>query len=35
MNSGAIDTLTTFEQTGYEYSPNDSDAFNPVFLRKQ
>jgi len=30
-----IDTLTTFEQTGYEYSPNDSDAFNPVFLRKQ
>jgi len=30
-----IDTLTTFEQTGYEYSPNDSDAVNPVFLRKQ
>ncbi len=30
-----IDRLTTFNQTGYEYSQNDSDALNPVFLRKQ
>jgi len=30
-----LETLTTFEQTGYEYSRNDSDPLNPVFLRKQ
>jgi len=28
------DALLGFNQTGYEYSPNDSDALNPVFTRK-
>jgi cytoplasmic iron level regulating protein YaaA (DUF328/UPF0246 family) len=30
-----LGTLLTFNKSGYEYSPNDSDALNPVFLRKQ
>jgi cytoplasmic iron level regulating protein YaaA (DUF328/UPF0246 family) len=30
-----IDTLLTFNRSGYEYSQNDSDALKPVFLRKQ
>ena len=30
-----LETLLTFEQSGYQYSANDSDALNPVFLRKQ
>ncbi len=29
-----LDALLEFSQTGYEYSPNDSDALNPVFIRK-
>ncbi len=29
-----VDALLGFNQTGYEYSPNDSDALNPVFVRK-
>lgn len=30
-----IDALTTFDVDGYQFSPNDSDPFNPVFLRRQ
>lgn len=30
-----LDTLISFSQSGYEYSPNDSNELNPVFLRKQ
>lgn len=29
------DQLNKFNQDGYSYSANDSDALNPVFLRKQ
>lgn len=30
-----LDQLAKFDVDGYQYSPNDSDALNPVFLRKQ
>lgn len=30
-----IKTLSKFNLAGYQYSANDSDALNPVFLRKQ
>jgi cytoplasmic iron level regulating protein YaaA (DUF328/UPF0246 family) len=30
-----LDDLNSFSEHGYEYSPNDSDELNPVFLRKQ
>jgi cytoplasmic iron level regulating protein YaaA (DUF328/UPF0246 family) len=30
-----VDSLLSFNGSGYEYSQNDSDALNPVFLRKQ
>jgi len=30
-----LDQLTSFNVDGYQFSPNDSDALNPVFLRKQ
>ena len=30
-----IDDLINFNQANYQYSPNDSDALNPVFLRKE
>lgn len=30
-----LDDLKDFAEQGYEYSPNDSDEFNPVYLRKQ
>ena len=30
-----LDTLMEFNQIGYQYSANDSDPLNPVFLRKQ
>lgn len=29
-----ISNLDAFDVDGYQYSPNDSDALNPVFLRK-
>ena len=31
----SLDLLSSFNQTGYEYSPNDSDELNPLFVRKQ
>ncbi len=31
----SVEQLTEFNVDGYQYSPNDSDALNPVFLRKQ
>ena len=30
----ALDDLLSFNEAGYEYSANDSDELNPVFLRK-
>jgi len=30
-----IESLLTFNSNGYEYSANDSDPLNPVFLRKE
>jgi cytoplasmic iron level regulating protein YaaA (DUF328/UPF0246 family) len=30
-----LESLLTFDGDGYQYSQNDSDALNPVFLRKQ
>ena len=30
-----LNELNKFNVDGYQYSPNDSDPFNPVFLRKQ
>ncbi len=30
-----LDSLIKFKQDGYKYSARDSDALNPVFLRKQ
>ena len=30
-----LEDLTKFDVDGYQYSANDSDPFNPVFLRKQ
>jgi len=30
-----LDQLTSFNVDGYQFSPNDSDALNPVFVRKQ
>jgi cytoplasmic iron level regulating protein YaaA (DUF328/UPF0246 family) len=30
-----LESLLTFDGSGYQYSQNDSDALNPVFLRKQ
>lgn len=30
-----IDALPGFKQAGYKFSPNDSDPFKPVFIRKQ
>jgi len=30
-----LDALIKYKGDGYRYSPNDSDALNPVFLRKQ
>ncbi|MBL4671287.1 MAG: peroxide stress protein YaaA [Arenicella sp.] len=29
------ESLLTFDSSGYQYSQNDSDALNPIFLRKQ
>ena len=31
----SLDKLIKFKQDGYKYSAKDSDALNPVFLRKQ
>ena len=30
-----LNSLTKFDVDGYQYSSNDSDALNPVYLRKQ
>ena len=30
-----LNSLTKFDVDGYQYSANDSDALNPVYLRKQ
>ena len=34
-NIEELDQLNQFNVDGYQYSANDSDPFNPVFLRKQ
>ena len=30
-----LESLLSFDSSGYQYSQNDSDALKPVFLRKQ
>ncbi len=31
----SVDELANFNVDGYQFSENDSDLLNPVFLRKQ